>query len=428
MDSQRFIERLTSAAELVNAAFDEVRGAFDSASPSDRARMLDVLSEFELKHQSHLAEFARAIDAAASELSSAAKDLHYGSTAELFQHEFGVPKGMADQTVRVGALLEKGEYPNLKAAVEAGSVSSHQAGVVIRKLDEWRGSVPEEFLLRAEAAATDWARGTDMHEALKPEQLDRMLRNWHTKEYPKTAEPTAEWQHEQRRASAFVRRDGMINVTAVLTPVEGAAVMQYLEAHASPRARFGAPAGDVDLDFRTRAQKMADAMARAFTVAAKAKDASTQAGSAPTLLVTVPIDEMHKHADGQPALATVARTSEMIPVAEATRIACEGAIQAAAADKNGKILKLGRSTRLFSPAQRKALNLEYPECVTSGCDVPAAWCESHHIRWWSRGGATDSSNGVNLCNYHHHQVHMGHFELQQDSQTHRWKAVRVIRR
>ena len=426
MRGPEFIEQLTTIAEQADTVFAQVRAAFHESSPSDRAKMLDVLSEFELKHQSHLAQFARAVDTAPSVLSTAAKDLHYRSTAELLQCEFGVTKGQADMTVRQGKLLEKAEYPTLTAAMEAGTVSTHQANVAIRLLDEWRGSVTDEFLMRAEAAATDWARGNDLHEAMKPEQLQKLLRNWHKKEHPDQAQATAEWQHEQRRASAFVRRDGMINFCAVLTPWEGAAIMQYLEASSSPRA--GARVGEADSDFRTGQQKMADATVRAFTVAAKAKDAPTQAGAAPTLLLTGTIEEIRKYAASEPALATVSRTGEMVPIEQITRIVCEGAVQAAITDQHGKILKLGRSTRLFSAAQRRALNVEYPGCATSGCDIPAAWCESHHIKWWSRGGLTDASNGVNLCNYHHHQVHMGHFELQQDTKTHRWKAVRVIRR
>ena len=89
MGSAAFIEQLGTAAKQADVAFSNVRDAFHSASPTDRAQMLDVLSEFELKHQSHLAQFARAVDTAPSELSSAAKDLHYRSTAELLQYGNG---------------------------------------------------------------------------------------------------------------------------------------------------------------------------------------------------------------------------------------------------------------------------------------------------------------------------------------------------
>ncbi|MGO3878035.1 MAG: hypothetical protein ACTJHM_02730, partial [Agrococcus casei] len=74
-----------------------------------------------------------------------------------------------------------------------------------------------------------------------------------------------------------------------------------------------------------------------------------------------------------PALARVSRTQEFVPVAEAARIICDGAVQAAITDDSGNVLKLGRSQRLFSPTQRKALNVAYPTCATDGCTIPSVW-------------------------------------------------------
>ncbi|MGO3759291.1 MAG: hypothetical protein ACTJGQ_10605, partial [Agrococcus casei] len=48
--------------------------------------------------------------------------------------------------------------------------------------------------------------------------------------------------------------------------------------------------------------------------------------------------------------------------------------------------------------------------------------------WWSHGGRTDLDNGINLCNFHHHQVHQQHLDIVRDPPTQKWKAVRVIRR
>ena len=300
--------------------------------------------------------------------------------------------------------------------------------MIVRKLDQWRPTRSDDELMAADAAAVEWACGAGSNLPLKPEQLQKMLRTWEKQQRPEEAGAFAAAQWEQRTCSAFVRDDGMIHLFALLTSAEGAAILQYLEANSAPRVRFHDVDDLPEHDDRRREQKMADALVRAICVAAKTKDSSVQGGAAPTLTVLAELEELQKYAAGQPGIATVSRTGEIIPVAEAALIACHGAIQAAATDKHGHILKLGRSTRLFNAAQRKALNIEYPECATSGCDIPAAWCESHHIRWWSRGGGTDTDNGVNLCNYHHHQVHIGHFELQLDNQTHRWKAVRNIRR
>jgi predicted restriction endonuclease len=45
------------------------------------------------------------------------------------------------------------------------------------------------------------------------------------------------------------------------------------------------------------------------------------------------------------------------------------------------------------------------ECRASGCEIPAAWCEAHHLRPWSAGGRTSVDDGVLLCGFHHHRAH-----------------------
>ena len=45
-------------------------------------------------------------------------------------------------------------------------------------------------------------------------------------------------------------------------------------------------------------------------------------------------------------------------------------------------------------------------CRAEGCDIPADWCEAHHLeRPWSRGGLTDLEDGVLVCSFHHHRAH-----------------------
>ena len=68
-------------------------------------------------------------------------------------------------------------------------------------------------------------------------------------------------------------------------------------------------------------------------------------------------------------------------------------------------LDLGRSTRLASKAQRRALRALYPTCAIPGCGVRFRYTQPHHITWWEHGGATDFANLLPLCDRHHHCVH-----------------------
>ena len=68
-------------------------------------------------------------------------------------------------------------------------------------------------------------------------------------------------------------------------------------------------------------------------------------------------------------------------------------------------LDLGRTTRLFSAAQRRAVILRDRACAWNGCEVPAGYSEIHHLRWWDRDeGSSDYDNAVLLCSHHHHHV------------------------
>jgi hypothetical protein len=74
-------------------------------------------------------------------------------------------------------------------------------------------------------------------------------------------------------------------------------------------------------------------------------------------------------------------------------------------------LDLGRTTRLASRSQRRALRVMYPRCAIPGCLVRFDHCEPHHITWWRHGGTTDLSNLLPLCGKHHHLVHDDGWQL-----------------
>lgn len=98
-------------------------------------------------------------------------------------------------------------------------------------------------------------------------------------------------------------------------------------------------------------------------------------------------------------------TEGQITAAHARRLACTAGILPAVLGGASEILDLGRTRRLFTPAQRKALRLRDRECRAEGCTIPGAWCEAHHTTPWTHGGKTDLADGVLLCHHHHHRAH-----------------------
>jgi len=68
-------------------------------------------------------------------------------------------------------------------------------------------------------------------------------------------------------------------------------------------------------------------------------------------------------------------------------------------------LDLGRTTRLASPAQRRALRALYSTCAIPGCTVRYDRCRLHHVIWWRHGGRTDLDNLLPVCTHHHTRIH-----------------------
>lgn len=87
------------------------------------------------------------------------------------------------------------------------------------------------------------------------------------------------------------------------------------------------------------------------------------------------------------------------------RIACDAGVIPVILGAHGEILDQGRMQRLFTTSQVRALWLRDRHCTFAGCDVPAAWCDAHHLVHWIDGGPTDISNGALLCGRHHTIVH-----------------------
>ena len=98
----------------------------------------------------------------------------------------------------------------------------------------------------------------------------------------------------------------------------------------------------------------------------------------------------------------------------ARRLACEAGIASIIVGPHGEVLDHGRTQRLFTPPQRRAILSRYGNrCAWPDCDRPAGWLQIHHIAEWERdGGPTDLENGVPLCSCHHHCVHEGGFSIE----------------
>jgi hypothetical protein len=106
-----------------------------------------------------------------------------------------------------------------------------------------------------------------------------------------------------------------------------------------------------------------------------------------------------------------------LPVETVRRLACEAEILPVVLDGRSVPIDVGRSKRLATVHQRRALEAIHPTCAIPDCEVIFDHCNVHHIEYWENGGATDLNNMVPLCSRHHHAAHEGGWKLQLDPDT-----------
>ncbi len=70
-------------------------------------------------------------------------------------------------------------------------------------------------------------------------------------------------------------------------------------------------------------------------------------------------------------------------------------------DGPSRVIEVGKRTRFFTAAQRRAIVVRDRHCRhPAGCDVPAEDCQIDHIVEYGDGGETTLENGRPLCRLH----------------------------
>ncbi|MFC6852554.1 HNH endonuclease signature motif containing protein [Aquipuribacter hungaricus] len=96
-----------------------------------------------------------------------------------------------------------------------------------------------------------------------------------------------------------------------------------------------------------------------------------------------------------------------VPAWAARRLVCDAVLQRVVAAPSEGPLDVGRTERLATLAQRRALAARDGGCVVPGCGAAPDICDAHHVVHWVDGGRTDLVNLVLLCPGHHTAVHAG---------------------
>jgi hypothetical protein len=98
------------------------------------------------------------------------------------------------------------------------------------------------------------------------------------------------------------------------------------------------------------------------------------------------------------------RDGRPIDPRDAAMVACDASIVTHTLTQDGEPLNLGRKTREWSTAQRRAISVrDGGHCRFVGCQSPHF--DIHHIQPWEHGGLTNVNNACCQCRRHHRMLH-----------------------
>jgi hypothetical protein len=284
-------------------------------------------------------------------------------------------------------------YPAVADAFTVGRISSEQAMMIISCVstltDEWRAPVLAELL----GFAAD-------HD---PGMLAALIRAVKVRTgVEESAEARAERQYRDRFLNMHDTFEGTVRLDGMLDPASAATIRAALQPLL---AGGGGPE-----DLRTGGQRRADALVAladlSLTVHAN-PDLTHQAGLTPRpaqLLTTIPFNELRDGITTRQLSAATLNGATITPNT-ARMLACDAGIIPAVLGGTSEILDLGRSTRTWTTAQRRAAALRDQGCVFPLCQTGLEHCHLHHLHHWANGGPTNHDLSAYLCHFHHWLVH-----------------------
>lgn len=313
------------------------------------------------------------------------------------------------------------DLPATAAAMAAGQISTDTADVLVATARDGRLGTPtqvETTLLPVAVTERPERLRAEVRRRTQQVDADTMLRD-ETR------------QHQRRRLSLTRRDDGMWDLHGLLTAEIGDQARTLLDTFDHPDPQ------DTPPDQRRRPdQRLADAFATAIGAMLDLGPTPTAGGIArPHVSVIVDLATLDTDLtapDGGPVSPDDSRWADL-PAGQTAwattlspqavrQLCCDANISRIVTTGPSQILDVGRTTRVWTQPQRRAINARDRTCRGPGCDRPIAWTHIHHIQWWRHDGETNLTNGIALCPACHDLIHRRgwHVELDPTTAHARW--------
>jgi hypothetical protein len=208
-------------------------------------------------------------------------------------------------------------------------------------------------------------------------------------------------------------KDGLVHLEGLLDAEGGATLKTALSALMPP------PSKD---DGRTPGQRRVDALVELARRPLDGSKLATVGGRRPHLVITASAETMAGLPDSPPAQLEGVGP---IPIETAQRHACDASVSWLLGHAELESETSHAHQRIPAPT-RRALVARDRGCVVNQCNRPAAWCDGHHLVWWTRGGKTALPNLALVCGRHHRMLHEEGWTLERKDG--RWVARPPIHR
>ena len=308
------------------------------------------------------------------------------STAQWLTHTCGIAHRTAAEHVRVARSLR--QHPRLAEEMGAGRLSYSQVRAISRIAQPGEHALVEDLIEVAQ-------HGTVA-------QLEVMVRGLRTVDHNDNATDSGEY------LKASWTSDSRWQLSARLEPERGALVAAAIDAIAQR-------------DGCSPAQALERLAEIGLASLGDDKNPPRELRGDEGAAVVIHLDAARvppRSAERDPADAPVpsrpyARIAggPGLPDRVVQRLLCEGRIRTVIHDGASNVLDVGRSHRLVTDRQYRALLLrQHGHCAHPGCPNTKA-LHAHHRIHWIHGGRTDLGNLLLLCERYHVGHHAGEFEI-----------------
>ena len=315
------------------------------------------------------------------------------SCAHWLSHTCGMASCAAREHVRVARRLP--ELPLIRAAFLRGELSYSKVRALTRVATP---DLDDQLLMIAEHATA--------------EQLERILRSYRS--VVKRELSPDEHEHGDRYVVCDWDEDGSLLLRARLPAEEGALVLKALEAGRDAIRAVEPSSEGEGVSAETETPDASSASALVLMAETVLDSGVAERSPAESYQVFVHVDANTLAAPGtdEEAAAGVCELDggPLLDPETARRLACDASV-VRILERDGRPLSVGRRTRSIPPALRRALQSRDRCCRFPGC-TQRRHLHAHHIEHWAHGGATELSNLVHLCRFHHRLVHEGGYTLE----------------